>query len=1242
MRKFVGALAAGLMLGCASIAIADPVPRNAPAAGSVIARKTGEEVRFIDVSLWRGVDIHQDLLAGDELRTNALGSLAVLFADNTQVRLGRNTVMVVKEINPGADSRFSLESGSIWARAERGGEGLVIETPAAAAAIRGTDWTMTVVGDRTSLTVLEGKVELSNALGSVTVVPGEAASARIGQAPTKTVIVAPDDREQMLFYLSLRDSFLILPASPLSSREMREERSKIAEIPEAARTGEQWLTLAEVALSYDGRAAAKRAADQARAFRLAPAQRARLDLVDAMIAASEKRYADAIPLFSRAAPRLSGSRRAMADYGGYFSRALVNPDRIEQPPSGEASGPAGAVAAAWTAGFLQDIPAAIKIVRRAEQRYPNDPTLPAVRAQLAILVDDRPQTEEAIQRALALDPDDPTALEARARYRVVVQSDLEGALADATRASELMPGSTSAWNLLGLVLSARDAEREAEAAFLKGVELDPQDPLARANLALLYLDQGRVAEAKAEIDTAMAEDPSFDIGLVARGRYHIQTGEMDRAVQDLLAASTANPAYANILLLLAAAYYEKGDKEPAEQALQNANRLDPNDPVTASAEVAIAANEYDSDRAIRAAQEALKRARARGGDYAALSASRDQGSTLNSAYRLQGLDAWGRFYGDVVFDPFSASALADQAIAGSPNPFTTSGDYDGQTVGEPVVADSALSSLFQGLLLDPQMLAGRSRGANLINRPFIEGAIQGGALGGDASGWTGEAEVKGYLAYPFPISFYGQFTKRDTEESRGEIQPDASRTSTEFDLLDKTVGGFGYLTLSPTPNDNIVLFASVQDNEDDLSNGLTVYVPPIGLPVTPNTSGLDSLSLLGSTYDRTVDDRTGGYGAAWSHTFGYRNVVSAGVFASGFKRRSLETARFLFLINDEFLLSGLGEQQVKTDSDSVLGSVNHTLGIGDLTLRYGAEGGMLKQNRTVSDLIYIPGVSRDQVTTETDYDLTTGRIYADTLYDITPNLKVEAGLFGTMFEGAALNEIRAEPRVGAAWAPFEGHWLRVGYIEESSALNAFTLAPVGVMGMQANQAPLDIGGKSSTFAARWEAQWSDHLFTAVDYQHQELDDLAIPVPLTLDQISLTEGRIDRVSATANLWLTHGFGAFATFAYANSENRDPTSLSYGGLIPYVPEQMARLGLTWVSTADVKVTVAASYVGERSGGDSGIMLDPYWTADAFLTWEPLDKRFELELAAYNLFDEEFEVAPNTPGWGRVFTGSLKMRF
>ncbi|WP_287094558.1 hypothetical protein, partial [Mesorhizobium sp.] len=110
-------------------------------------------------------------------------------------------------------------------------------------AIRGTDWTMTVDGNgRTSLIVLEGTVELANEFGSVSVAEGEAAAATIGSAPTKVVIVDSDDREQMLFYYSLRDAFTVLPASALSSLDMRKARAGIKAMEPSSRSAEDWLT----------------------------------------------------------------------------------------------------------------------------------------------------------------------------------------------------------------------------------------------------------------------------------------------------------------------------------------------------------------------------------------------------------------------------------------------------------------------------------------------------------------------------------------------------------------------------------------------------------------------------------------------------------------------------------------------------------------------------------------------------------------------------------------------------------------------------------------------------------------------------------------------------------------------------------------------------------------------------------------------------------------------------------------
>ncbi len=371
----------------------------------------------------------------------------------------------------------------------------------------------------------------------------------------------------------------------------------------------------------------------------------------------------------RAAARgLDPVRRTIAAYGIYYADSLGTPQKAAPVPTG-ADSVYAAVASAYVTAFLDGIPAAIAKVRDAERRWPDDPFLPAVRSQLAMLTADRIQMKEAFERSLALDPNEPTGLQARANYRSDYEADYAGALADIQTAIAAQPGSPALWNALALIHDDRDAMREAQAAIETSIALDPQDPLGHANRALLLLEQNRLDEAKAEIDTALALDPSFDVARVALGRWHLQRGEMGAAVTELLAASTANPTYSNALLLLAAAYYQSGTMDPAKQALDNADRLDPNDPVASIVRSRIAIDDYEADVAIAAAREALARSKRRGGFYKRLGENDDASSMLADALRFAGLDAWARYHGDRAFKPFDLSGYSDSSAAGNSNPF---------------------------------------------------------------------------------------------------------------------------------------------------------------------------------------------------------------------------------------------------------------------------------------------------------------------------------------------------------------------------------------------------------------------------------------------------------------------------------------------------------------------------------------------------------------------------------------------
>lgn len=1225
-RFYIAAIALPILAGAITApASAEPVARSAPAAGAVIARKAGEEVRFIDLSNWQVVDLKQDLLTGDILRTNATGQLAIVFSDRTQVRLGRNSSLVVKQMTAGtsADTILELQSGTIWARAERGGPGVRVETPAAAAAIRGTDWTMTVKGSQTSLQVLEGLVQLSNPQGSVDVQQGEGAVASIGQAPRKVAIVESDDREQMLFYLPPREAFERMPPSAQPVAEMRRQADRIQAIAPQRRNSDDWVTLAEAQLALEGRQRTKKTLAILEGKSLSSSQQARVNLIKAVIAASETRYAEAAKLFAQAERGLDKKRRGIALYGGYYARSLADPSRVESLPK-QFGGPDGAFLHAYAIGFLQDFRAAIKVLADAEKQYPDDPELPAYRAWLALLLNDREQALEAMNKALSIDPREPTALEIRAHYKSGVQGDIKGALADIETALEVTPGGSTAWNVRGTLHSELGANREAEADYRKSVELDPEDPVARTNLAVFYLEHGRVEDAKRELDLALKLDPTLGPALVVRGMYHMQTGQLDQAIDDLLAGTVSNPSHSQGQLLLAAAHYEKGDRIPAAQALDNADRLDNNDPVISAARTAIAIDNYDSEGAIRNAQEYVRRSQARGGHYSSLGANQQAGSTLNDAFRFQGMNAWAEYYSDAVFDPFAGTAYIDQSIRGSVDILANDYFY-GTDIFNNTTNGQSFSAFLQGLMLEPHVISGRSRSANLLRRPFFEGSIGGGITEANGElGYVAEGDIQGYSNLPFPISFYGNLKWETVPDSRdiGAL--------TDLDTENKVLGGNGYLTASPTPYDRLVLYFN------SAKNGLSSDVEVSADAVLIGGPGF----VFPLSQERDVSSKVSNGGFGWSHTFSYRNVLNAALLYNDIKNKDDQYLEYDIL--GVPVPVGISSETFR--QTTYVAAVNHTAGHDNLIWKYGVEGGWVDAyaSERYTDLVPAPFApllpSRFDSSSERS---TIGRVYVDLLHEISQDVKAEYALFGSYVESDSTDIARLEPRLGLAWSPADGQWLRAGFMRSSIDISTPTLSPIGIVGLQPNQVSVGTEGYVDTYAFRWDAEWTPDFFTAVEFQHQDLDDPRISIPLVATPFATAEGRIDRASASANLLLGHGFGLSTTLAYTASEDEDPASATFGNSLPYIPEWAGQVALTWVNEANVKATIAANYVGSRVS-ETGADLDDYWTLDANLVWEPFDKLFELELAAYNLLDEDIEVNTGIPGWGRSFKGTLKVRF
>ncbi|MGB0747327.1 MAG: TonB-dependent receptor domain-containing protein [Magnetospiraceae bacterium] len=168
------------------------------AAADVISVRGVGEVR--DARDWTPAKNDQDLFTGNLVRTQEYSGMGLLFRDLTQIRLSEKTTLEVKDVgnrSASGTTTLSLSQGRAWTKSKRTGGALTMQTPAATAAIRGTDWDLEVLEDGTAtITVLSGTVEFFNDFGAVTVNSNEQARARIGQAPVKLTVVNPRDRVQ--------------------------------------------------------------------------------------------------------------------------------------------------------------------------------------------------------------------------------------------------------------------------------------------------------------------------------------------------------------------------------------------------------------------------------------------------------------------------------------------------------------------------------------------------------------------------------------------------------------------------------------------------------------------------------------------------------------------------------------------------------------------------------------------------------------------------------------------------------------------------------------------------------------------------------------------------------------------------------------------------------------------------------------------------------------------------------------
>lgn len=420
----------------------------------------------IDQARWQAAEVDQQMGFGDRIRTGDFSRAAVELPSGSVLRIDELSEVRLqrpKEArrNPGLD----LRQGSLYFFGRDQGEENELITPTANGAIRGTEFiARAAVAGASTITLLEGSVEISNEQGSVTLLPGEQAEVAPGQAPSKTAAIdASRDIQWMLYYPAVIDPLVL---SQSSANEDVLEAYRLGDLPRAldisnGRSGDTLLdaTLALSAGQVD------RAEDLlAKAGKLGGEADALIELIS-VVAGDAKGLATAPQTASQ---WLARSYRLQADGELAAARQAAQQATSLSPTFGYAW-----VRLAELEFSFGNASAMVAAISKAETFTPDNAQLHALRGFIEAGARNWVASEEAFNRA----------------------KELDGALANA-------------WLGYGLVQIAQGRDAAGRQALQNAAALEPNRSLLRSYLAKAFTNDGLWELSEKELARAIELDPA--------------------------------------------------------------------------------------------------------------------------------------------------------------------------------------------------------------------------------------------------------------------------------------------------------------------------------------------------------------------------------------------------------------------------------------------------------------------------------------------------------------------------------------------------------------------------------------------------------------------------------------------------------------------------------------------------------------------------------------------------------------
>jgi tetratricopeptide (TPR) repeat protein len=1171
-------------------------------AAEILSIQGRAEYRIDEGGKWVDATSQQPLYGGNWIRTGDLSRIAVMFVDETQVRLNQNTTLEVKQVNPPGkfgQSVLRVLLGRMWARTKAVPTNLAITTPSATAGIRGTDWELDVEDSgRSTVAVFSGEVEFYNDQGRVTVGPNEAAVAEVGKAPTKIILTNFKDRVQWVTAYAV-DPLRYITLSSTNIESLKQD---------AASTGD----------SAEQRV--KRGAALADLNRWAEA---------------EKEFTAAYAMGNHSVQTLTGLSLAALRNGDRKAAQSWLDAAIKEAPRGELvrldqaaveinaedfkSGMStlqsvirsndAKQAAAWLIladfrVFFGEAAQAEDILREAIKRFPDDPRPYAELARAFLFADRIADGKTEVDRAIAKDPNSYLARIARGDL-----ARLEGIGPQAEKsyreAIKLNPADDRGYFGLGQVNSEREEVKAGRANLGEALSINPSGPGYRGELGSLDTFANYLDLAEAEFNAALKTNPADYIALTGRGIELLKRGQPEAALESFNKASLMEPRYARVHVFSAVAYYQLGRARRALESLKRASELDAKDPLPYFMASMIHYDYFEPAEALAAGREALRLLP----NLKSLNqvANNQKGSAnLGSALAFFGMEEWAQSYAQESYYPYWAGShlfLSDRYTPGF----------------------NKNSELYQGFITDPTVFGASNRFQELVPKPGNYQQVQ--ALVGSSKAskfFDPEITLNGYANNGTPMAYFF-----DTDDMR--VFKGSNSLATNGERVTGTLG------LGIRPTYELSLFAY---GDTSYAHERAYNVDPL---VGPEDTHLrDYRADIGASYKFSPTSQLWvkvGNGSSQVNTM---TEIVTSALAGSLENFNNNLDNTDYALRHTMTLPSLMEI---------------TWGIEGATQRNPVDFRTLQPNNPLS-FIYT-----NQVTgyTSTDAYVSVRQPFAQSLLlegDLFYQHNHEHNYYTFGFSDMNGNEVpvsfatkdgtlggdRVAPRAGMVYRFGPNQLVRLAYQDWTEPAAVATLAPVATAGIPIDDTLVEPGGRLKRSAAQveWELSYSTFMRALIDYRevaNPRFNAPPISLPAVPDLTKLRaqsvlytpnndvlegtpifgQGTASRAAIALNQILSSNWSLLARYEHTDSKNTAPAFS--GNLIPYLPRNLFTLGATWVSSARFYVTTQAVYRSERFSDEANLLpMSPGWDAQIKGYWETPDKRFSVQFVVENIFKSQ----------------------